>query len=173
MQWYDDFINYLGSRVLPSVMDYQRKKKFFHDLKQYYWDEPLLIKRGVNDFLRRRVPEEDMESVITHRYASLYGGHASTSKTAPKILQVGLYRRNIFKDVHTYFTKCDQCQCTGNIFKRNEIPLKNIPEVEIFGVWSISFMASFISSMGNKFILVAVDYVSKCVEYIASLTNDA
>lgn len=86
MQWYDDFLNYLGSRVFPSVMDYQRKKKFVHDLEQYYWDEPLLIKRGAIGFLRRRVPEEDMESVITHWYASLYGGHASTSKTASKIL---------------------------------------------------------------------------------------
>lgn len=42
--WYADFDNYLAARVLPPNMDYQRKKKFFNDLKQYYWDEPLLFK---------------------------------------------------------------------------------------------------------------------------------
>lgn len=34
-------------------------------------------------------------------------------------------------------------------------------------------MGSFPSSMGNKYIFVAVDYVSKWTEAIASPTNDA
>ena len=46
-------------------------------------------------------------------------------------------------------------------------------EVEIFDVWGIDFMGPFSSSYGNKYILVAVDYVSKWVEAIASPTNDA
>ena len=52
------------------------------------------------------------------------------------------------------------------------MPLNNILEVEIFDVWGIDFMGPFPSSMGNKFILVAVDYVSKWIEAIASPTND-
>ncbi|WZZ88473.1 hypothetical protein YC2023_117052 [Brassica napus] len=52
--------------------------------------------------------------------------------------------------------------------------IKNpILEVEVFDVWGIDFMGPFPSSHGNKYILVAVDYVSKWVEAIASLTNDA
>lgn len=35
------------------------------------------------------------------------------------------------------------------------------------------FMGSFHSFMGNKYILVIVDYVSKWIEVIASPTNDA
>ncbi|PNX55144.1 retroelement pol polyprotein-like, partial [Trifolium pratense] len=53
------------------------------------------------------------------------------------------------------------------------MPLKNILEVEIFNVWGIDFMGPFPSSCGNKYILVAVDYESKCIEAIASPTNDA
>ena len=75
--------------------------------------------------------------------------------------------------MHLFVSKCDQCQRTGNITKRNEMPLNNIPEVEIFDVWGVDFMGPFPSSFGNQYILVAVDYVSKWVEAIASPTNDA
>ncbi|GKF06188.1 reverse transcriptase domain-containing protein, partial [Tanacetum coccineum] len=44
---------------------------------------------------------------------------------------------------------------------------------EIFDVWGIDFMGPFPSSQGNKYILVAVDYLSKWVEAKALPTNDA
>ena len=60
-----------------------------------------------------------------------------------------------------------------NISKRNEGPLQNILEVEIFDVWGIDFMRPFFPSFGNQYILVAVDYVSKWVETIALPSNDS
>ena len=53
------------------------------------------------------------------------------------------------------------------------MPQNFILEVEVFDVWGIDFMGPFPSSYNNKYILVAVDYVSKWVEAIASPTNDA
>ncbi|GKA74989.1 reverse transcriptase domain-containing protein [Tanacetum coccineum] len=44
---------------------------------------------------------------------------------------------------------------------------------EIFDVSGIDFMGPFSSSRGNKYILVAVDYLSKWVEAKALPTNDA
>nr|GEU65255.1 reverse transcriptase domain-containing protein [Tanacetum cinerariifolium] len=44
---------------------------------------------------------------------------------------------------------------------------------EIFDVWGINFMGPFPSSRGNKYILVAVDYLSKWVEAKALPTNDS
>ncbi|GKC69103.1 reverse transcriptase domain-containing protein [Tanacetum coccineum] len=45
--------------------------------------------------------------------------------------------------------------------------------MHIFDVWGIDFMGPFPSSNGNKYILVAIDYVSKWVEAQAFRTNDA
>ena len=47
------------------------------------------------------------------------------------------------------------------------------PEVEIFDVWGIDFIGPFPPSFGQLYILLAMDYISKCVEAVATPTNDA
>ncbi|CAN6555178.1 unnamed protein product [Malus baccata var. baccata] len=58
----------------------------------------------------------------------------------------------------------------SNHSSRNEMPQQSILVIELFEVWGIDFMGPFPSSHGNLYILVAVDYVSKWVEAIASPT---
>ena len=43
---------------------------------------------------------------------------------------------------------------------------------ELFDVWGIEFMGPFLSSHGMKYILEAIDYVSKWVEAIALENNE-
>ena len=53
------------------------------------------------------------------------------------------------------------------------MPRQNILEIELFDVWGIDFMGPFPSSYRNLYILLAVDYVSKWVEAIATQKNDS
>ncbi|CAJ2645795.1 unnamed protein product [Trifolium pratense] len=171
--WFADFANYMVGRTIPSDFTSQQRKKFLHDCKFYVWDEPFLYKRGVDGLLRRCVPEDEQEKVLWHCHDSSYGGHFSGDRTAAKVLQSGLFWPTLFKDAFTYVKRCDRCQRTGNISKRNELPQNPMLEVEIFDVWGIDFMGPFPSSYSKMYILMAVDYVSKWVEAIATQTNDA
>ncbi|GJW85287.1 reverse transcriptase domain-containing protein [Tanacetum coccineum] len=53
------------------------------------------------------------------------------------------------------------------------MPQNSIQVCKIFDIWGIDFMGPFPFSRGNKYILVAVDYLSKRVEAKALPTKDA
>nr|GFA59940.1 reverse transcriptase domain-containing protein [Tanacetum cinerariifolium] len=61
----------------------------------------------------------------------------------------------------------------GKILQKDEMPQNAIQVCEIFDVRGIDFIGPFLSSRGNKYILVAVDYLSKWVEAKALPTNDS
>ena len=63
LPWYADIANYLVSGTLPYGMDYRQRKKFLHDSKFYYWEEPLLYKSCANGLIRRCIPQEEVQDV--------------------------------------------------------------------------------------------------------------
>ncbi|XP_070005088.1 uncharacterized protein [Nicotiana sylvestris] len=105
--------------------------------------------------------------------ACAYGEHFGGARIVAKVLEAGFFWPTVFRDAHLWVKGCDECQRIGNISHRHEMTMNPIQEVEVFDVWGIDFMGPFVSSFGNKYILVAVDYVSKWVEAAALPTNDA
>ena len=142
-------------------------------MKHYFWEEPLLYKHCSDGMIRRCVPQKEMKDILDHCHSLECGGYFSTFKTVAKIWQFGFYWPTMYQDTRQYVVMCDRCQRVGNISKRHEMPLNNILEVELFDVWGIDFMGLFPSSFNNQYILVAVDYVSKWVEAVATPTNDS
>ncbi|GJR06554.1 reverse transcriptase domain-containing protein [Tanacetum coccineum] len=101
------------------------------------------------------------------------GGHHSANLTARKVFDAGFFWPTIYRDAHTMIKSYDTCQRQGKISQQDEMPQNAIQVCEIFDVWGIDFIGPFPSSHGNKYILVAVHYLSKWVEAKALPTNDA
>ncbi|KAL4324503.1 hypothetical protein GQ457_11G026440 [Hibiscus cannabinus] len=107
------------------------------EIQESFPDEQLLT------IIRRCIPEEEQQMVLEQCHSAPYGGHFSGNRTAAKVLQSGLYWPTLHRDAQLFCQQCDRCQRTGNISKRNEMPLQNILEVELFDVWGIDFMGPF------------------------------
>nr|GEY17402.1 retrovirus-related Pol polyprotein from transposon 17.6 [Tanacetum cinerariifolium] len=115
--------------------------------------------------------QESIEILKACHYGPIEGHHGP-NYTAKKVFDLGFYWPTIYRDAQDLVKNYDVCQRQGKISQRDEMLQNSIQVCEIFDVWGIDFIGPFSSSRGNKYILIAVDYLSKWVEAKALPTND-
>nr|GEU42039.1 DNA-directed DNA polymerase [Tanacetum cinerariifolium] len=144
--WFVDIINFHAGNFIKKGLTSQQKKKFFKD-KAF--------------------------EILKACHEGPSGGHHGANLTAKKVFDVGFFWPSIYRDAHEMIKTCDTFQSQGKISQRDKMPQNSIQVCEIFDIWGIDFMGPFPSSNGNKYVLVAVDYISKWVEAKALPTNDS
>ncbi|GJW08205.1 reverse transcriptase domain-containing protein [Tanacetum coccineum] len=120
--WYADFVNYIVEKVVPPNWSFEKRKRFFSQVKTYFWEEPYAFKLCEDNIMRRCVAGSETLEILAHCHSGPTGGHHSANVTEKK---------------------------------------------------GLDFMGPFPQFRGNKYILGAVNYVSKWVEAQTLPTNDA
>nr|GEY40576.1 reverse transcriptase domain-containing protein [Tanacetum cinerariifolium] len=149
--WFADFSNYNAGNFVVKGMSSQQKKKFFKDVKHYFWEDPFLFKICADQVIQRCVHGQEAIDILKACHNGPTEGHHGPNYTAKKVFDSRFYWPIIYRDAHYLFKSCDACQHQGNISQRDEMPQNSIKVFEIFDVWGIDFMGPFLSSRGNKF----------------------
>src|SRR3954471_11866858 len=55
--WFANYANFIVAKFFPPGFTFQQRKKFFTDLRHYFWDDPHLYKEGADWIVRRCIPE--------------------------------------------------------------------------------------------------------------------
>nr|GEZ02934.1 reverse transcriptase domain-containing protein [Tanacetum cinerariifolium] len=171
--WFADLANYHAGNFIIKGMTSQQKQKFFKDARHYFGDDPYLFWTCADQIIRRCVAGKEAIDILNACHSGPTGGHYGANYTAKKVFDSGFYWPTIYKDAFELVKRCDSCQHQGKISQKDEMLHNFIQICEFFDVWGIDFIGPFLSSKRNKYILVAVDYLSKWVEAKALPTNDA
>nr|GEU63893.1 reverse transcriptase domain-containing protein [Tanacetum cinerariifolium] len=168
--WFADFVNYHAENFVVKGMSSQQKNKFFKDVKYCFWDDPFLFNVYVDQVIRRCVHGQEAIDILKACHYRPTGRYHGPNYTTKKVFNFGFYWPTIYRDAHDLV---QTCQRKGKISQRDKMPQNSIQICKIFDVWGIDFMRPFLFSRGNKYVLVAIDYLSKWVKTKALPTNYA
>ncbi|GJX92147.1 reverse transcriptase domain-containing protein [Tanacetum coccineum] len=98
--WFSDIANYHAGSFVVKGMSSQQKKKFFKDVKHYFWDDPYLFKICADQVIRRCVHGQEAVDILTACHNGPIKGHHGANYTTKKVFNSGFYWPTIYRDAH-------------------------------------------------------------------------
>nr|GEZ45981.1 DNA-directed DNA polymerase [Tanacetum cinerariifolium] len=108
--WFADLANYHAGNFIIKGMTSQQKKKFFKDVRHYFWDDPYLFRTCADQIIRRCVAGKEAIGILNACHSGPTGGHYGANYTAKKVFDSGFYWPSIYKDAFELVKHCDSCQ---------------------------------------------------------------
>nr|GEV98911.1 reverse transcriptase domain-containing protein [Tanacetum cinerariifolium] len=120
--WFANFVNFYAGNFIVKGMSSQQKKKFFKDVKHYFWDDPYRFQICANQIIRRCVHGQEAYDILKACHEGPTGGHHGANFTAKKVFDAGFFCPTIYRDAHNLVKSCDIFQRQGKISQRDEMP---------------------------------------------------
>lgn len=160
----DNIITYLKTSTFPEDINDKEKRyittnayKFtlFNDL--LYYLQPF----DIHCFKKVLNPDQAQEAFVQYHYHPL-GGHLAFANTFNRIHRKYFWD-NMNKDIYKFVQECPRCQEHGNKYlneKAYPVPVPVIPFAQI----GIDIKHVVPSQSGHRYIIVAIDYLTKYIE---------
>lgn len=159
--YYNNLHNYLINQQFPSHFSLKQQQQLVKQSKNFLIINNLLFKQSKTNKYRV-IRKTELEPLLYIFHNDPTAAHATERKMMDKIKD-RYYWPQMFEDLRNYVKACDICQRRGRS-KRTE-PLHPIPVGSPFHQIGIDFVGPLPrSSSGKKYIIVAMDYLTKWPE---------
>nr|GEW74662.1 reverse transcriptase domain-containing protein [Tanacetum cinerariifolium] len=144
--WFVDIANFNAGNFIKKGLTSQQKKKFFKDVKHYFWDDPYLFRIYPDQIICQCVYGQEAIDILKACHEGPTGGHHGANLTAKKVFDAGFFWPTIHRDAHAMIKSCNTCKRQGKISQKDEMPQNAIQVCEIF-----ECMRAIISDRGTHF----------------------
>nr|GEY18223.1 reverse transcriptase domain-containing protein [Tanacetum cinerariifolium] len=83
--WFDDIANFHAGNFIKKGLTSQQKKKFFKNVKHYFWDDPYLFQICADQIIHRCVHGQEAIDILKACHEGPTGGHHGANLTAKKV----------------------------------------------------------------------------------------
>nr|GEV28972.1 reverse transcriptase domain-containing protein [Tanacetum cinerariifolium] len=105
--WFADITNFHAGNFIKKGLTSQQKKKFFKDVKHYFWDDPYLFQIYADQIICRCVHGQEAIDILKACHEGPTGGHHGANLTVNKVFDAGFFWPTIYRDDHDMIKSCD------------------------------------------------------------------
>nr|GEW94890.1 reverse transcriptase domain-containing protein [Tanacetum cinerariifolium] len=116
--------NFHSGNFIKKGLTSHQKKKFFKDVKHYFWNDPYLFRIYADQIIHRCVHGQEAFDIPKDCHEGPTRGHHGSNLTVKKVFDDSFFWPSIYRD--------DTCQRQGKISQRDEMPQNAIQVCEIF-----------------------------------------
>ncbi|GET57239.1 putative integrase core domain protein [Rhizophagus irregularis DAOM 181602=DAOM 197198] len=164
IEHYNNIYNYLKYNQLPSTLNNQQQQQIQKQSVYFIIKNNFIYKKDKKkqNNLLRVIRRHELEPVLFMFHNDPTAAHFSVDTMFDKI-QSRYYWPQMYNDIRSYVMSCDSCQRRGK--QKTKLPLHPIPVESPFHQIGIDFVGPLpITTNGNKYIITAMDYLTKWPE---------
>lgn len=168
---YQDILNYLNGSTTWNGLTESDKRKLEQTASNYFTEGNILYRRRKEGKLLV-VPEEKKEQVLEAIHNHPLAGHFGQQGTYNRISRQ-YYWPGMYNDVREHVKTCHNCQIRSRRVNQRE-PLEPVPISGAFAHIAIDVIGPLpVTTTNNKYIVLAIDYLTKWPEGKAIETADS